>query len=479
MNPFRKLKLSYSLAILGLLLVFSLPLFMQLDYLSIDSWDEALFAIRAYYIAENGVPIKDFSQLPGLTEVHNSKPALVSYIQAGFMKLIGYNELALRLPTSLSFLALCFSIIYYLKKIHHSYSVGILASIILVSTRAMLNPHMGRSANQDIPFTLFCFLFVVQAYLYMEDQKLKNLVLSLLFFVMAFFTKSVSIFLCFPALIIFALHSKKLKQMFQDKAFWTSAAILALIVLGAYLNGARHLNNVKRITHVIMHEGNIFFYLERIFFEASFPLVFVIFFIYSITQVKKYAFLQLAVLQVLVILSILSLAQTKLIWYAAPIYPFLAIGSAYGIYEGLKSLQARYELPKFSPKLAVLLLVILIPPYVSAIKGVYLLNEPSASNEVCQVLKRAKDSYPHIKNIKLIFLDEGEFNPNIEYYSLLYEEKYGYQIEYHSDLSKVHPGDYLILYNDILITELMEHYEAEKKIQFQSSYLYLVGASLF
>ncbi|MCB9256075.1 MAG: glycosyltransferase family 39 protein [Chitinophagales bacterium] len=478
MNSSHQDKLNFSLAVFGLLIVFSIPLFMQLDYLSIDSWDEALFAIRAYYIAEHGVPIKDFSQLPGLTEVHNSKPALMSYVQAGFMKLFGYNELALRLPTSLSFIALCFSLVYYSKKILQSYSIGIIASILLVSTPAMLSAHMGRSANQDIPFALFCFLFVVQAYFYIEDQKQKNLILSLVFFTMAFFTKSVSIFLCFPALILFAFSSKKIKQLIKAKTFWLGLSVILVIVLLSYFNGARHLGNVKRISHVIMHEGNFLFYLQRIFFEESFPLIFLLFFIYSIFQSEKPKFILLVILEAIVILTILSAAQTKLIWYAAPVYPFLTLASAYGIHYSLKSL-ASVELKASYTKQFFLYLAILIPPYVAAIKSVYLVQEPSPINELCQLLKRSKESFPEIKNIKLVDVSEGSYAPNVEYYCLLYKEKYNYQIELLSSLQKLNPGDYILVFDENQASELLKKYEVIKKLQFQDSYAYLVGSAIY
>ena len=63
-------------------------------------WDESIYSVNTYEMIQNG---KYFSlYFDGAPDLFNTKPPLINWIQICFVKLIGYNELALRLPSAIA-----------------------------------------------------------------------------------------------------------------------------------------------------------------------------------------------------------------------------------------------------------------------------------------------------------------------------------------------------------------------------------------
>src|SRR3989344_4807003 len=84
--------------ILTLLLYF--VFFQHLDSFHIRNWDESMFAVNAYEMIQNNNYIVPYYK--NLPDMWNSKPPLQLWVQIFFIKLLGYNELAIRLPSALA-----------------------------------------------------------------------------------------------------------------------------------------------------------------------------------------------------------------------------------------------------------------------------------------------------------------------------------------------------------------------------------------
>lgn len=450
-----------------------LAAFWQLDYLSIQPWDESLFAIRAYFFAENGFAIQNFNQLNGLEHYSNSKPVFMTAIQALFFKIFGFNELSLRLPNALIFSVFCFGLVSISKKVFHNKYIGFLAALILLTSPGLFQDHMLRFGDQDIAFAIFSFMMVYCFYLFTESNSWKHILLSLMFFLFAYFTKSVAIFLCFPALFIYLWSNKKLTSILQNKKIWLLALAMCSAVLLSLLENVNHLNNYKRLTSVVEHKGGFLYYFYD-FVSIGNLIPWILLLPLSILYFKKNKFLQLLLLQSLSIFIILSLAQTKLYWYASPIYIFLAPVFAYIIYDLIKKIVGGFQLNAFNKKLLIFTLVFVLfaYPYKQTIEKIYFPTDKNEVNHLGFVLNRAKIKFPELKKIKLIVPVSSTYKPQLEYYPLLYNEQFGYQIIKTEKTELMMQND-VVLCNDETVLEFIDtHFERDTLLFFHNTFLF-------
>ena len=87
------------------------PLFSFIDLQPIRLWDESRLAINASEMSENGnyfIPTFE-----GSPDYWNTKPPFLIWCQVFFIKILGVNELSIRLPSSISGLLLCVSLIFF------------------------------------------------------------------------------------------------------------------------------------------------------------------------------------------------------------------------------------------------------------------------------------------------------------------------------------------------------------------------------
>ena len=75
-----------------LLVIASIPLFIHLDVLPFRLWDESRLASNAYEMHRNGNLIVTYYE--GQPEMWNTKPPLAIWMQLIFIKILGFNELA-------------------------------------------------------------------------------------------------------------------------------------------------------------------------------------------------------------------------------------------------------------------------------------------------------------------------------------------------------------------------------------------------
>src|SRR5687768_3121088 len=74
--------------------------FLKLDSFSLRLWDESMFAMNTFEMIHNDewfLPLYN-----GTADLWNSKPPLFLVTQMLSVKLLGYNELALRLPSAIA-----------------------------------------------------------------------------------------------------------------------------------------------------------------------------------------------------------------------------------------------------------------------------------------------------------------------------------------------------------------------------------------
>jgi 4-amino-4-deoxy-L-arabinose transferase-like glycosyltransferase len=326
------------LKILLPVLLVAIPVFGHLDTLPIRLWDESRLAINAHEMFHNGNLL--VVHYEGTPEMWNTKPPLLIWCQAFFMKIIGANEIAIRLPSALAAFFTMAALLYFSIRYLHRYWFGLCAILVLLTSQGYINEHATRTGDYDAMLTLFTTCSALFLFSYFETSK--RLYLFCFFFLSALgvLTKSITGVLFWPGLFIYALTQRKVLVMLKNKDFYIGLAVFLLLVVGYYalreVYNPGYFNKVYenelggRYLNVTEHnEGPFDYYFQNLLaYRYSYWLVLLPFGIllglfYKDRKIQKLTLFTTILLSTFFI--IISNAQTKLEWYDVPMYPFMAL----------------------------------------------------------------------------------------------------------------------------------------------------------
>ncbi|MCB0806227.1 MAG: glycosyltransferase family 39 protein [Bacteroidales bacterium] len=324
------------------------PLFLHLGGDALGMWDESLFALRAFYLSHYNEYLINFNQIEPLWNHPNTKPPLFTFIQALFFKLFGYNELSLRLPVAITVLLMLFFLVYLARKQFGKPGIGYFAALILVTSPGFIHRHVARTGDHDAVLAFWMLLVFIYFYKLItetENQK-KYIWIVALFLTAAVLTKSVAGLFPLPALLLFAIYKRKLKDLVFSWHTWGAIGMFLLLVGSFYFyqewKSPGFLQSVWQEDMGGRYSGEShghnhpwYFYLELLYKTDFIPWLFFIPFsivILFTTAGKKYRDFSLYLLFCSVcILIIISASGTKCEWYHAGIFPLLALLVAIGI----------------------------------------------------------------------------------------------------------------------------------------------------
>lgn len=328
-----------------LVLLISLPIFVNLGELPIHVWDEYRQAMNAFEMMLN----KDFivTYYEGNPDMWNTKPPLLIWLQVLFMNLIGVNELAIRLPSAFAVLFTCIIILFFSVRYLRSFWFGFIAMMVLITTEGYIGYHASRTGDYDALLTLFTTLSGLLFFLFTETKKTKYLYLFFLFTAFAVLTKGITGLLFLPALTIYTLGQKQFIILFKNKHFYVGLLSFLSLVLGYYY--LREFYNPGYLLAVQENELGGRFLNKKELFDPPFYSYFLnlihnkFFFWYPLVPLgiwvglvqvnKKINRITLfSILMVSTYLLIITVAQTRRPWYDVPLYPFLSILAAIFIY---------------------------------------------------------------------------------------------------------------------------------------------------
>jgi len=339
---------------LVLIVVIYFVAFFKLGNFPFRLWDESMFAVNAYEMAENGnymVPYFD-----GQVDWRNSKPLLLTWIQVGLIKTVGFSELTMRLPSALAVTGSILLLFTFLKRQINNLFAWI-ASLILLTSQGYITYHTGRTADADALMSFFVLATVIFWAKWMLEFKAKHIFFSLLFFSLAIVTKSfAALIFALPILMFTVLQLKGdvAKYLFKSKGFY--AGIMLVLVTFFVIFFLREMyqpgyldytfsNDAGRLGKVIeTHAHGWDFYLEHIFYDRfvfwtiPFLLAIPIWFNMEKTTVKT--LLSFAFILIASYLLVITFSVTKLLWYDMPIYPFMACAAAVPVYFFLQNTSA-------------------------------------------------------------------------------------------------------------------------------------------
>lgn len=455
------------------------PLFLRLDGASIRQWDESLFALRAYQVANQGQLLFNFEEIPG-GEVHtNGKPPLITLVQAASFKLFGFNELALRLPIALLALCTVFYLIQFYRKHLNAPWEGLLVGSVLLTTAGYTHDHVSRTGDHDAALAFWALLAICNLYLYLQNTDKKR---YLFFFALSitagFLTKSVVVLFTAPAWLMYVLYKRKLKFLLTSGATYLSVLMMVAIIVGVYLGiELMHSGYLKhvweheiggRYSNIIHgHKGSWYYYFHQLWHFQFMPWVlllpvFIVLLWKGLFSGRR-DFLLLVSMSAVVHFGVVSSAQTKLPWYLAGALPLLAIMVAAVLIEGFKYLWKRLETKGRKAQVVYLLLttiVVFAYPYIATIYRVSDVNPRHNEEHACDLMKRMKLDHPDLKRYTL--LDKTFFSGPL-FYMNVWNDHEGFNIERivtpADDHFKI--GDVIVLCGDVDKQWLNEHFSYE------------------
>lgn len=371
---------SEKMAVSIIVLVAGVLIFTNLGINHLIPWDEAIYAKVAKNMVTSGEYITQYWKP---TIVWYEKPPLYMWLVAGFMQLLGINELAARLPSALCGFSTIIVIYLFGKRLFNRLT-GLFAAITLITTFHFL--YYARASMLDVTTTFFITLSLYLWWGARSTNKKFYWILSGVSTGLGVMTKGIIGFL--PLLIITltqfidllgAVITKQqinIKKVLQLNILFILGCLLMFLPwhLAMYSRfGKAFITNyigyhvIDRATSAIEDKGRpTLWYLEvmkvsmRLWFIALIPSILLVLLnridLISKSNQKLYGTKVTKVLNNLltkfgikldtsnkttfllvwfiVVLVFFSAATSKLIWYIMPIYPVTAliIGYVIGVF---------------------------------------------------------------------------------------------------------------------------------------------------
>lgn len=433
------------------------PLFLHLETDTIHAWDESMFAMRAYHLASEGKFLENFGDYPAGFDNPNIKPPFGTYFQALGLKLSNYNELGLRLPITMFCLATGISFIWFFNRYFNNTILGFLSAMVLVCSPGYVMPHVARTGDHEGVLVFLVLAAVLSAYQFIETEKPKWCYAAAIFFALGFLTKSVVAFFPIPAIVIYIIAQGKLKQLFNNKATWKGAMLLLAIIAIQYAAvwylspynfrflGFGHVHD-RFVNTVHGHAAPKSFYFLSLVNHKFLPWLYLLPFGVLLTMFeayKPYRKLSLLLLGASIShLLIISLSKTKLPWYDASVYPWLAVVAALPLYALIENIHKRLQLKgAVSAVLSfTLLLMVFASSYINEVTENLSHPITSPQQQMGSLLKKVRDNYSDIKTFKLLDNDP-KGNLVVSFYIASMNDHKGFNISYQKHLENITVGD--------------------------------------
>ena len=461
----------------------------------IKVWDESSGARNAVIMLQNNEYIVVMNN--GQPDHHDTKPPLAVWLKVISYKIFGINEFAVRFPTliavSLTALILLLFVGIYLKKIW-------LANILLLlmaSSPGYMGYHVARHGDPDALLALFTTLYSLTFYILLDKypvSRVKLYLLSGIALALAYYTKSIAGIAPAAGLALYTLTQKNGFKVLIDYRFYlTGLFSIALIllyyivrnyydegflsavydqefkVINNYPGTPKHPESVFYINYLWKSAYKPHFYILPIFI---FPLIF-----------GKDKVLKKIILFSFIISLVFLVGQSSIVikneWYLSPVYPFLWILTASGIYGTYLILS---DLIK-SKRIAVIVKSLIIFSFIWTFSNQYikiLKNNQKVYTNIYSperegyFFKICKSEFPELRNIKII---SSEANRATSFYAEKYKYLEGADIQLFQTkiLPELNIGDTIISCDKIIIEQIEDEYNSEVLLKGKYGNLYKIN----
>jgi outer membrane protein assembly factor BamB len=335
------------------ILVFSIVFFVNLGSGSLWSADEQTYSQWAYHMIKTGDYVTPWAL--GGSAMWISKPPLVMWLMSLSYQIFGVNNFATRFWSPV-FGALSLILVFYLGKELYNRYVGFMSALVLGTFATFYS--FARHAMTDMPLVFFTLASI---YFLLLSEKNKNsnryAALSGLFFGLAFMAKQVQA-LFIPAIVFayLATTRRSIKFLFTKRfaLFW-GVALLVFAPWLIYMNNSFgadfwHWFLVYTAVHRTIvplegHVGSYLFYFNYLINSENLLWIILVPFAAGLcvyNSVMKHTKQDILLLEwIVIVLTILTLVQTKLYWYILLVLPAFAIAIGNLLYLVFKKIRAR------------------------------------------------------------------------------------------------------------------------------------------
>lgn len=437
--------------ILFILLAFLL--FYRLDTRTFRLWDEARLAINAVNMLRDGNYF--YTTYQNAPDFWNTKPHLFILLQVLSIKLFGFTEGSIRLPSAIASLLSCGLIYHWLKKENYSPFYAGLATFAFMGTR-FLSYHGARAGDYEALLILcelsYCYAF----FEYIQTQKTRFLCFCFTALTLAVLTKGIAGLLFTPGVVIFAFLKRKVEIFLKCKLFYFVLLIFIFCIAGYYwmheILTPGYLKNVyvnelcgRYFKTVEGHHGGWWFYFNLFsltnFYFLPVLLVGIVHLLFNRNLWHCNLLLQYICIISLVFFIIISFSKTKLFWYAYPLYPFV------GMLTAILSNELSRKLNNVCRKTWLKLLIgWVMLAYVSAVIAMLASTRESSKHARSNMASFLKNNlkYDIPQDYKLIMDDIAHYDASLDFQIERYLAKTQHSME-KVTLTQVHPGDWVIV----------------------------------
>ena len=453
----------------------ALILFQRLGYYPINLWDESLYALSALEMSENGNYLVKYME--GKPDMWVTKPPLLLWLQVFFMKIFGYHEVSIRLPSALGILSMILVLFYWFKRKYNSYIPGAVFGLITVTSVGITEIHVARTGSIDALLTALLTLFAVSFFFYSESglRDRKWFYRSIAFLILASLAKGIAGLMLLPGGFIYLLYKKQIGSLLLKKSTYIGIGFYVLIIGGYYV--AREIATPGYLEAVYIHElggryletieGHkhpFLWYIDMLTSTRFTPYIFFLplagLFAMSSGFLKSKNIATYSLILFVTYLLVISVSETKLYWYVAPLIPLGAIVLAFGfteLYYQIKTKLVDKPLKNSVAFPALFVLTVFIFPYYETFKRIDNFRLEWHDIMYGKMLWVAKKDNPHLKEITLILPDYK--NWSIDFYDYLFEEKFGYEIKEMFEVQDLSKGEICINCRDDFRKTIHDQYE--------------------
>ena len=204
----------------------------RLDREFVTEWDESLYAMSAWEMADSGdwVGVRMFGNL----DYSNTKPPLNVWLITLAFKAFGRGLVSLRLASVVSAWLTILALMVWARR-RYDRSVALAAGTILATTFGFLHVHSGRTANTDALFTLLVLLVVI-ALSAEERHPWKRLYVGPLL-AAAFLLRGMGVLLPLAIVVVVDVWTRRFER---QRLMWSAAAVLLGLMPVAAWGWARY-----------------------------------------------------------------------------------------------------------------------------------------------------------------------------------------------------------------------------------------------
>ncbi len=463
------------------------PLFSHLGAFPIRIWDESRLANNAFEMLNTHNYI--VTHHGGEPDMWNTKPPLMVWLQVLCMKVFGVGELAVRLPSAIAAFLTCIVLVVFCSRYLVNKWMAFITVMVLITSVGYIEFHVARNGDYDSLLTLFTTIYGLAFFLFCEKRQAKWLYVFFISLTLAALTKGVASMLFAPALVAYAVWSKQLKTILTNKHFYIGTTFFLLIAIGYYF--LREAYNPGYIAAIFENElGGRFinsaekssgwYYFENIIGGKFDPWYLLIPFgfltgLYGKNDSTK-RLTVFCTTMIVVFFTVISLSDTKLEWYDAPLYPFLSILTAIFIYYFFRYFKSSDYFRKslsvnFLPIAFLFLLFVL--PYKGIIQKTYIPKEKPHHREFYEMSYYLRDGLRGINDLKNQTLCYEGYHAHLDFYINLMNAK-GTNVHL-KNWTEVQPGEIVFTYQDTIKNHLINIFDLDTLKKFNGVNTYKIN----